>query len=165
MFNQREGIVDLTVLTYLIYLTVSVLLTVWVARVLVKAGRVFLGSVFQGDESMAQAVNQLLVVGFYLVNLGFIALWLRSTGTVVSARDVFSALSVDVGTVLLVLGVMHLGNVFVLNRLRRRAIDGPSPRPQQPYGPTAPGPWPWTVAGGVGAAPGLPPQPGPNPQA
>jgi hypothetical protein len=140
---------DLTVLTYLIYLGVSVLLTMWVARVLAKAGRVFLGSVFQGDESMAQAVNQLLVVGFYLVDLGFIALWLRSTGTVASARGVFTALSVDVGTVLLVLGVMHLGNVFVLNRLRRRAIDGPRrPHPRQPYGPQAGGPWPWAAGSG-----------------
>lgn len=135
---------DLTVLTYLIYLLVSVVLTMWVARVLVKAGRVFLDAVFPGDESMPQAVNQLLVVGFYLVNLGFIALWLRKTGSVDTVQGVFSALSVDVGTVLLVLGVMHLGNVFVLNRLRRRAIDGPK-QPRQPlprwpyYGPPADG--------------------------
>lgn len=156
---------DLTVLTYLVYLAVSILLTMWVARVLVKAGRVFLGSVFHGDESMAQAVNQLLVVGFYLVNLGFIALWLRKTGSVASVRDIFSALSVDVGTVLLVLGAMHLGNVFVLNRLRRRAIEGPTrPGPRPPYGPTADGAWVWPAGGGFGSAPGSPAQPGPGPQ-
>lgn len=132
---------DLTVLTYLIYLGVSVVLTIWVARVLVKAGGVFLGAVFQGDESMAKAVNQLLVVGFYLVNLGFIALWMRRTGTVADARGIFSALSVDVGTVLLVLGALHLGNVFVLNRLRRRAIDGPK-QPRQPRPPQPPWPYP-----------------------
>lgn len=124
---------NLTVLTYLIYLAVSVLLTVWVARVLVRAGQIFLAAVFPGDATLVKAVNDLLVVGFYLVNLGFIALWLRKTGDVVDARGVFSALSVDVGTVLLVLGAMHLGNVFVLSRFRRRAIDGPRPpRPQQP---------------------------------
>lgn len=81
----------------------------------------------------------------YLVYLGFIALWLRATGSADSARGVFSALSVDVGTVLLVLGAMHLGNVFVLNRLRRRAIDGPRasrPAGQPPVPPGVYGP-PW----------------------
>ena len=138
---------DLTVLTYLIYLAVSIVLTMWVARVLVKAGNVFLNAVFPGDETMPKAVNQLLVVGFYLVNLGFIALWLRKTGSVATVQGVFSALSVDVGTVLLVLGVMHLGNVFVLNRLRRRAIDGP----KQPRGPL-PG-WPYGMPPADGARP------------
>jgi len=132
---------DLTVLTYVIYLAVSVVLTLWVAHVLVKAGKVFLDAVFPGEEALAKAVNQLLVVGFYLVNLGFIALWLRRTGSVADARGIFEALSVDVGTVLLVLGAMHLGNVFVLNRLRRRAIDGPrQPRPERQLAPPADGP-------------------------
>jgi hypothetical protein len=139
-YDKERVPMDLTVLAYLIYLGVSVLLTVWVAHVLVKAGRVFLGAVFPGDETMAQAVNQLLVVGFYLVDLGFIALWMRKTGSVATTRGIFSALSVEIGTVLLVLGVMHLGNVFVLNRLRRRAIDGPrEPRPPRASNPQ----WPY----------------------
>ena len=99
-------------------LALSVLLT--------AAGRGALGSVFRGDESVAQAADLVLLVGFSLADLGFIALWLRGTGSAGSVRGVFSALSVDVGTVLLVLGAMHLGNVLVLDRLRRRTVDGPA---------------------------------------
>lgn len=109
---------DLTVLSYVIYLLISVVLTVWVARTLSRAGRVFLGQVFQGSEHLAEAVNHLLVVGFYLVNLGFVSLYLKTSSSTETARQVFEGLSVKEGVVLLVLGGMHLSNVFVLNRLR-----------------------------------------------
>lgn len=109
---------DLTVLSYVIYLLISVVVTVWVARTLSRAGRVFLARVFSDSEQLPEAVNHLLVVGFYLVNLGFVSLYLKSGTTADNARQVFEGLSVKEGVVLLVLGGMHLGNVFVLNKLR-----------------------------------------------
>jgi hypothetical protein len=113
-----------------------------VARTLSRSGRVFLADVFHGSEKLADAVNHLLVVGFYLVNLGFVALWLRGGDTDVrDVRGIFTALSYKVGTVLLVLGVLHLLNVYVLNRIRRRGlIDGEQrpPVPPQGWTPAAP---------------------------
>lgn len=113
---------DLTVVAYVVYLLISVALTIWVARTLSRNGRIFIASVLHGDEKLADAVNHLLVVGFYLVNLGFVALYLKAADAVVDARGLFETLSVKLGVVLLVLGVMHLGNVWVLNKIRRRSI-------------------------------------------
>ncbi|MFJ7776722.1 hypothetical protein [Streptomyces yangpuensis] len=130
---------DLTVVTYVIYLLISIGLTVWVARTLSRNGRVFIGDVLHGNEKLADAVNQLLVVGFYLVNIGFVTLFLRSTKEVDTARALFEALSVKLGVVLLVLGVMHLGNVWALNRMRRRGImERQQTPPVPPQGWTAP---------------------------
>ncbi|GHD58616.1 hypothetical protein OHU17_14395 [Streptomyces goshikiensis] len=127
---------DLTVVAYVIYLIVSIGLTVWVARTLSRNGRVFIADVLQGNEKLADAVNHLLVVGFYLVNIGFVTLYLRSGETILEARGLFEELSVKLGVVLLVLGFMHLGNVWVLNRMRRRGI---MERQQTP--PVAPNAW------------------------
>ncbi|WP_406268179.1 hypothetical protein OH779_24875 [Actinacidiphila glaucinigra] len=130
---------DLTVVAYVIYLLVSVALTVWVARTLSRAGKVFLEDVLHGNEKLADAVNHLLVVGFYLVNLGFVALYLKSADQVGNARELFEALSVKLGVVLLVLGVLHLGNVYVLNKIRRRGVmDREQVPPVRPQGWTAP---------------------------
>ncbi len=119
---KKGGAMDLTVVAYVIYLLVSVGLTVWVARTLSRNGRIFLGDVLHGNEKLADAVNHLLVVGFYLVNLGFVALYLNQDEAIADARGVFEAVSTKLGVVLLVLGALHLGNVFVLNRIRRRGI-------------------------------------------
>ena len=122
---------------------VSIGLTVWVARTLSSNGRVFLADVLHGNEQLADAVNHLLVVGFYLVNLGFVALYLKSAATVDDAREVFEQLSVKLGVVLLVLGVMHLGNVYVLNKIRRRGLlEREQFPPVDPDGHTPPAPKP-----------------------
>jgi hypothetical protein len=130
---------DLTVVTYAVYLLISIGLTVWVARTLSRNGQIFLSDVLSGNEKLAEAVNHLLVVGFYLVNLGFVALYLKVADEVENMRGVFEALSVKVGTVLLVLGILHLGNVYVLNRIRRRGMtDQQGVPPVQPQSWTSP---------------------------
>lgn len=112
---------NLTVLTYVVYLLLSLVLTVWVAHTLSRTGHVFLLAMLRGDESLAAAVNRLLVVGFYLIDLGFVTLFMRIGGNVASTRACFEALSVKIGTVLLLLGLFHLLNVYLLARIRRRA--------------------------------------------
>ena len=111
----------MTVTTYVIYLLVAVPLTIWVARTLSRNGRIFLVDVFHGNEDFADAVNRLLVVGFYLVNLGFVTLFLRADKVVVDARGVFDQLSVKLGFVMLVLGGLHLTNVWIFNKIRNRS--------------------------------------------
>jgi len=76
--------------------------------------------VFHGNEPLADSVNHLLVVGFYLINLGYVSLALKLGYEIASAKESIEALSVKVGTVLLVLGGMHFFNLFIFSRMRRR---------------------------------------------
>jgi len=127
------------IITYLVYLLISIALTVWVAHTLHKNGRVFLVDVFHGNEQLADSVNHLLVVGFYLVNLGYVSLALKLGYNLASAREGIEALSVKVGMVLLVLGGMHFFNLFIFSRMRRRATLRHSPPPVAPDAFTAVG--------------------------
>jgi hypothetical protein len=123
------------VFTYIAYLALAVPITLWVGSTLRRNGRVFLLDVFDGDEELAQAVNHLLVVGFYLVNLGFVSIALKTDDPVIDSQSALEALSVKVGTVVLVLGVLHLANLFVLNKLRRRAQQGRATAVRPPMPP------------------------------
>lgn len=106
--------------TYLVYLAISIALTIWVARTLHKNGRVFLVDVFHGNEQLADSVNHLLVVGFYLINFGYVSMALKLGYEIANAKEGIEALSVKVGMVLIVLGGMHFFNLFVFSRMRRR---------------------------------------------
>ena len=108
------------VITYAAYLVISVFLTVWVARTLHKNGRVFLIEVFNGDEALADSVNHLLVVGFYLINLGYVTLALKIGDEIDTPQQGIEALSYKVGLVLLVLGGMHFFNLLIFQRIHRR---------------------------------------------
>ncbi len=117
------------ILTYSLYLIISVALTIWVAHTLSKNGRVFLVDCFHQNVALADSVNHLLVVGFYLINLGFIALHLKLGIQIQEARGVFEALSGKLGTVLLALGAMHFFNLLVFMKVRRRAMLANVPPP------------------------------------
>ena len=110
----------LTEITYLTYLALSIAITVWVARTLSRNGLVFLVEAFGHDEKLATSVNHLLVVGFYLINLGYVALALRLSERPGDTPTAMEMLSSKVGLVLLVVGVMHFFNVFVIAKLGRR---------------------------------------------
>ena len=109
--------------TYLAYLTLSVCLTVWVARTLHKNGRIFLVDSFHGNEPLADSVNHLLVVGFYLINIGYVTLALKYGAAATNAQEALENLSTKVGLVLLVLGFMHFFNLAVFTRMRKRGLQ------------------------------------------
>jgi len=130
------------ILTYSLYVALSVILTIWVARTLHKNGKVFLVSSFDGNDALADSVNHLLVVGFYLVNLGFVCLYLKLAKTVVNGQEVFEGLAGKLGIVLLALGVMHFLNLFIFNRIRRHAEDRAMTMPPvRPHAVVPPATW------------------------
>ena len=111
--------------TYVAYLAASVALTVWVAHTLHKNGRVFLVDAFHGREALADSVNHLLVVGFYLINIGFVTLALKEKVKPTAAVEAVEFFSTKIGYVLLVLGAMHFFNMAVFSVVRKRGLDEP----------------------------------------
>src|SRR5436305_8792436 len=114
---------------YLVYLSISIALTVWVAHTLHKNGRIFLVDAFHGNEALADSVNHLLVVGFYLINIGYVTLALKTAQKPVDMETAIELLSTKIGLVLLVLGGMHFMNMIVFSHLRRRAMREVAPPP------------------------------------
>jgi hypothetical protein len=108
---------------YLAYLVLSIAVTVWVARTLHTNGRAFLVDAFHGQEALADSVNHLLVVGFYLINLGWIVTTMQTYRYLDTTRAAVELLSDKVGRVLFVLGLMHFFNLYLFSRFRRRALD------------------------------------------
>ncbi len=121
----------LLVPVYVAYAVITLTLTIFLARTLFKNGAVFLEDVFKDTPKMADAVNRLLVVGFYLMNLGYAALLMKANGatTPVQAAEV---LAWKLGGLLISLGVMHFSNMYLFYRIRRRARALVLPPPVAP---------------------------------
>ena len=109
------------ILTYAFYLTISIALTIWVAKVLFKNGRIFLIDIFHGNQDLADSVNRLLVVGFYLINIGYMSLVLKENGSIHSTQVLIEVLSRKLGCIILILGGMHFLNLIIFFKLRNRA--------------------------------------------
>lgn len=108
--------------TYAAYLIASLLVTVLLGRTLHRHGRCFVIRCLKGDVRSADAVNNLLLAGFYLLNIAFVALVLKSDMGVETFRQCVDLLSTKLGIVLLTLGGMHFVNLIVLGFVKSRDI-------------------------------------------
>src|SRR5947209_19376182 len=124
---------NLQLIDYFIYICASVLLTIWVGDTLHRNGRPFLVSVFK-EDGLADSVNRLLVVGFYLVNFGAAAILINTGGAPSNLADMLKQSVTRIGAVLLVLGFMHFNNLLILRTIRRRDRPMP-PLNYNPYQP------------------------------
>lgn len=119
---RKEFIMNIVVEMYFVYLALTLGLTVWVAQTLHRNGRIFLVDAFHGDTHLADSVNHLLVVGFYLINIGYVAIALRYGDHPGTLQEAIEDLSTKVGFVMLILGGMHFFNLLVFSKMRRAGV-------------------------------------------
>ena len=110
----------MTEIVYALYLTITIGITIWVARTLSRNGKVFLVQCFGQNEVLANSTNHLLVVGFYLVNIGFITLTLSLGTEPTTVAGAIRFLSTKVGLAVIVLGAMHFFNMGTIAQFGRK---------------------------------------------
>jgi cation transporter-like permease len=130
--------------TYVLYTSAAIGLTGVLAQTLFRNGAVFLDDVFEDKPSMANAINHLLVVGFYMLNLGYAFLIFETNGAE-TALEATEVLVTKLGLLLVSLGVIHFVNMAVFWRIRRSGEPRdivPPPPTFVPPPPKAPAPAP-----------------------
>lgn len=112
----------ITSVTYIAYIVISVLITIFVSRTLSKNGEIYLIDGFNGNIELARSVNHMLVVGFYLLNLGFVLLRMQANQQINNLESMIIYLSSNLGLVLVVLGLAHFINMFVIHKFRELGL-------------------------------------------
>ena len=116
---------------YFLYAAAALVLTAWLARTLSQNGAVFLADVFKDRPGLAEAVNRLLVVGFYMLNLGYAFYILRDGND----NDAFASVQFllnRLAILLVTLALIHFVNVLVFWRIRIRSEQRQLPVPVAP---------------------------------
>jgi hypothetical protein len=117
---------------YVAYAAVAIGLTAWLARTLFRNGAAFLYDVFEDRPALAEAVNRLLVVGFYMLNLGY-ALYILRAGRGLNGFEAVQYLVNRLAILLGTLGLIHFVNVLVFWRIRARREQRQLPPPVAPH--------------------------------
>jgi hypothetical protein len=119
------------IVVYVVYVLIAATLTTWLARTLFRNGTAFLHDVFAERPELADAVNRLLVVGFFMLNLGY-ALYLLRASRGLDAFEATQFLVNRLAILLVTLAGMHFLNVFVFWRIRARREQRTLPFPIAP---------------------------------
>jgi len=112
---------DYLVITYFAYILITIILTIWVGKTLFLNGRIFLLDIFGKNEELVDSVNKLLLIGFYLINFGYVFSNLIVRKAIQNTADCIEMLSLKIGFIIIVLGVMHFFNLLILFFFRAKA--------------------------------------------
>ena len=117
------------IIVYAVYAVVAIGLTAWLARTLFRNGTVFLEDVFKDRPGLAGSVNHLLVVGFYMLNLGYAFYILRAADDGLSAFGAIQFLVNRLAILLVTLALIHFVNVIVFWNIRGKREQRHLPMP------------------------------------
>jgi uncharacterized membrane protein YphA (DoxX/SURF4 family) len=107
-------------LAYIIYLAITYLITVHVGLSFYRNGRTYILNLFQGDQSLTDFVNKLLLVGYYLLNLGYAAVMIRFWETIATWTELLASICTMTGKIMLTLAVIHFANMAVIYLISQR---------------------------------------------
>jgi len=110
------------IITYIVYLIFSCAFTFWVGKNLHRNGKIFLLESCSDNEKKADSINQLLLVGFYLINFGFVSLFLSIGQAPSTLVEAIEYLATKTGIVLIVLGGMHFFNMRNISKMSAKVI-------------------------------------------
>jgi hypothetical protein len=93
-----------------------------VSKTLSKNGEIYLIDGFNGNAELAKSVNHMLVVGFYLLNIGFVLLRLKTNSFIIDLESMIVYLSTNIGFVLVILGAFHFFNMLIVHKFREAGL-------------------------------------------
>ena len=105
---------NLTVWAYCIYLVITTIITVWVGLACHKHGIHFIIDCVK-DEAIAHSINNLLLIGYYLLNIGYVILTITGWETIHSIPELFDILTFRLAIIILTLAMTHYINMLLLN--------------------------------------------------
>ncbi|WP_291909453.1 hypothetical protein [Chitinophaga sp. CB10] len=110
----------MNILAYLIYLSITWVITVQVGWRFYRNGRIFILHFFNGDVQTTDAINRILLTGYYLLNLGYATLMISSWEPLHSWIDVMESVTRMCGRIMLTLGIIHCMNMLGIYLLGKR---------------------------------------------
>lgn len=102
---------NFNIIAYALYFGVTAFIVLRVGWLFYHYGAVYLKDLYPAREELAHSLNRLLLMGYYLLNLGYLALSLKQWPLIPSAEAMLALLCHKTGFICLVLGLLHFVNM------------------------------------------------------
>ena len=104
---------------YIIFLGLMIFIIVYVGRLFFTNGRVFIIALFEGAVEKADGVNKILLIAYYLFNIGYAFLKLKTWQRIANWEGLLSSLATNMSILILILAITHYFNMLVIYLLSK----------------------------------------------
>lgn len=111
---------NLNITAYIIYGLLMFYIIYFLGRAFHQNGRVFILRLYRGNEAGTDSINNLLLLGYYLFNSGYVLLLLKTWEPVLHIQQLIASLSRHIGLLVIMLALMHYMNMLVIYILSKK---------------------------------------------
>ena len=110
------------IIGYFIFLIVIIFMIVVVGKICYRNGNIFVAELIPDHMDLCQQINKTLLVGYYLVNIGYCAMTLVNWETITTIQQLVEVISIKTATIAFLLSFLHYGNIFILTNYIQKLI-------------------------------------------
>ena len=104
-------------LTYSIYIPITFVIMIKIGWLFYRHGEIYLIHLFQQNTQLVKSINNILLIGYYLTNLGYAIFSIAYWEQLNSIIQIINSLSYRLGIIIFGLAILHYNNVFWLTFL------------------------------------------------
>ena len=113
---------NLNIIGYVIYLLITTFIIINVGKICYRNGNIYVAQLIPEHEDLCQKTNQVLLIGYYLLNLGYCAMTLISWDKIISYSQLVEVISIKTATIICIIAILHYFNIYILTKYIQKLI-------------------------------------------
>ena len=113
---------NLNIIGYVIYLLITTFIIINVGKICYRNGNIYVAQLIPEHEDLCQKTNQVLLIGYYLLNLGYCAMTLISWDKIISYPQLVEVISIKTAIIVCIIAMLHYFNIFILTKYIQKLI-------------------------------------------
>lgn len=110
------------IIAYFVYFAITFLIIVKVGKICYQNGNVFVKQLIPNHEDLCKKINHLLLIGYYLLNIGYCTMTIISWQKIVNFTDLIEVISYKTAFIIIIIAIMHYLNILLLTNYIKKLI-------------------------------------------
>ncbi|RZJ49400.1 MAG: hypothetical protein EOO44_18350 [Flavobacterium sp.] len=113
---------NLNITGYFIYLSITILIILKVGKICYRNGNIYVAELIPNHADICQQINQVLLLAYYLLNIGYCAMTLISWEKISSSTQLIEVIGVKTAIIVFIISILHYFNIFILTKYIQKLI-------------------------------------------
>ena len=113
---------NLNIIGYVIYLLITTFIIINVGKICYRNGNIYVAQLIPEHEDLCQKTNQVLLIGYYLLNLGYCAMTIISWDKIISYSQLVEVISIKTATIICIIAILHYFNIYIITKYIQKLI-------------------------------------------
>ena len=113
---------NLNIIGYVIYLLITTFIIINVGKICYRNGNIYVAQLIPKHEDLCQKTNQVLLIGYYLLNLGYCGMTIISWDKIISYSQLVEVISIKTATIICIIAILHYFNIYIITKYIQKLI-------------------------------------------